>query len=61
MIPVCPPHKWAAAVALKVKGKVMVSQNLATSHGWQGIGYQLGKSGAAVAHLARVYVKLPVL
>ena len=60
-IPICPEHRWAAGIAFKQGDTVWCSQHLscmfgavASVHGWERI-------GAAIAHLGRVLLKLPLL
>ena len=60
-IPVAPGHRWACGVAFKHKGKVVTSQHaacpfgaIASVHAWERI-------GAAIAHIARKFLKIAVL
>lgn len=60
-IPVAPEHRWACWVAFIVLGEVFVSQHgacpfgaVASVHAWERV-------GAAIAHLARKFLKIALL
>ena len=60
-IPIKPAHRWACGVAFRVKNKVFCSQHLACPFGAVASVHAWARLGAALAHIARVYLKLPVL
>ena len=61
LIPIAPEHRWSCGVALKTKDGTFVARHAATPfgavasvHGWE-------RTGAALCHLARRLLMLPIL
>ncbi len=57
-VPVAPEHRWACGVAFVAGGETYVSRHSATPFGAVGSVHAWERIGAALAHLARVYLKL---
>ena len=60
-IPVKPEERWMCGIAFMVKGEVWWAQHLACPFGAVGSVHGWERVGAAVAHVARVALMLPVL
>ena len=60
-IPIAKEHRWACGVAFMVDGQVMVSQHAACPFGAVASVHAWERVGAAITHIARVFLKLAVL
>jgi hypothetical protein len=60
-IPIAKEHRWACGVAFVVDGQVMVSQHAACPFGAVASVHAWERVGAAITHIARVFLKLAAL
>ena len=60
-IPIAPEHRWACWIAFVVRGQVFVSQHASCPFGAIGAVHAWERVGAAIAYLARKFLKIAVL
>ena len=60
-VPVAADQRWTCGVAFMYMAQVLVAQHFACPFGAVGAVHAWERVGAAIAHIARAFLKLPVL